>query len=100
MAEFKVTAAQLRQKAQTIRQLNSSLSTQIDVLQQSEQNVCSMWEGEAKTAFHSAFTRDKAQMTNFKEAIDKYVQALEQIAQAYETAERQNTQTATSRNYR
>lgn len=100
MAELKVTASQLRTKAQTIRSLNSSLDTQIGVLEQAESSVCSMWDGEAKNAFHQAFTHDKAQMKNFKNAIDKYVTALEQIAQSYEKAENQNVQTATTRTYR
>lgn len=99
MPEIKVTAAQLRSKAQTLSQLNASLLTQINMLQQSEATVSSMWDGEAKTAFHNAFTHDKREMMDFKQAIDKYVQALEQIAQKYERAEQQNTQTAASRTY-
>lgn len=99
MAEIRVTAAQLRQKAQTLIQLSNSLNTQISVLQQSEASVSSMWEGEAKNAFHNAFIHDKQEMTEFKQAIDKYAQALLQIAQSYERAEQQNTQTATTRTY-
>lgn len=100
MAEIRVTASELRTKAQTLRQLNQSFNTQVNVLQQNEQSVCSMWEGEAKNAFHTEFTKDKGKMEQFKQAIDKYVQALEQIAQAYERAEQQNTQIATNRTYR
>lgn len=97
MSEFRVTASQLRQKAQELSQLNSSLNTEISNLQQSESNVCSMWEGEAKNAFHTAFTQDKTGMDNFKQAIDSYVQALNQIADSYERAEQQNVQIATTR---
>ncbi|MCD7716109.1 MAG: WXG100 family type VII secretion target [Lachnospiraceae bacterium] len=99
MAEIMVTAAQLREKKETLQQLNQSLQTQINVLVQAESNVSSMWEGEAKTAFHNAFTQDKAQMDNFKSAIDQYVTALETIITAYETAESTNVNTATTRTY-
>lgn len=97
MPEFRVTASQLRQKAQELTQLNNSLNTEINNLQQSESNVCSMWEGEAKNAFHNAFSQDKNGMLNFKQAIDQYVQALIQIAESYERAEAQNVQIATTR---
>ena len=99
MAEFSVRASELRSKAQTLSQLNQSFNTQVSVLQQNETGVCSMWEGEAKEAFHRAFTHDKAMMDQFKQAIDKYVQALLEIARNYETAEQRNTQTATTRTY-
>lgn len=99
MAEIKVTASELRNKAQSLSQLNKSLESQINALQQSESGLNNMWDGEAKTAFHNAFMHDKQEMTEFKQAVDKYVQALEQIAQMYEKAEQQNTQTATNRNY-
>ena len=100
MAEISVRSSELRTKAQTLSQLNQSFNTQITVLQQNEQSVCSMWEGEAKDAFHNAFTHDKGMMDQFKQAIAKYVQALLDIAQHYETAEQKNTQTATTRTYR
>lgn len=99
MPQIQVTPAQLRQKAQLLSQLNNNLNTQIGVLQTTETNVCSKWEGDSKSAFHNAFMHDKQCMDAFKAAIDRYVQALEQIAQNYEKAEAQNTQTATSRSY-
>lgn len=94
MAEIMVTAAQLRERAETLRQLNESFKTQIELLQTSETNVCSMWEGEAKQAFQTAFDQSKVKMDSFKQAIDQYVNALLQIAQKYETAEQQNIQIA------
>ena len=100
MAEIKVTASELRTKAQALRQLNQSFAAQVDTLQANERNVCSMWEGEAKNAFHNAFTHDRGMMDEFKKAIDKYVQALEQIARTYGQAEQKNTQIASGRAYK
>lgn len=99
MAEILVTAAQLTAKAGELRQLNSSFETQVGQLVSSEQNVCSMWEGDAKTAFDNAFQHDKSMMDEFKKAIDQYATALETIAKEYEKAETQNTTTATNRSY-
>ena len=39
-------------------------------------------------------------MHNFYNAIEQYVQKLEQIAAAYEKAEKKNTSTATTRKYK
>ncbi|MCD7814311.1 MAG: WXG100 family type VII secretion target [Lachnospiraceae bacterium] len=100
MAEFTVTASSLRSQKETLQELNQSLQTQINQLESAEANVSSMWDGDAKTAFHSAFIRDKGQMDNFKSAIDQYITALETIITTYETAENTNTQTATTRTYR
>jgi len=100
MAEFMVTASTLRTQKETLQELNQSLQTQIGQLESAEANVSSMWEGDANTAFHAAFTRDKGQMDNFKAAIDQYITALETIISTYETAENTNTQTATTRTYR
>lgn len=94
MAEIMVTAAQLRERAETLRQLNESFNTQIELLQSSEKSVCSMWEGEAKQVFQTAFDQSKIKMDSFKQAIDQYANALLQIAQKYETAEQQNIQIA------
>lgn len=100
MAEIRVTASTLKQKSAMLKQLNTSLSTQINILQTNETSVCSMWEGEAKNAFQKAFIHDKQAMDEFKKAIDKYCQALDSIAQSYEKAENQNIQTAAARKYR
>ena len=58
-----------------------------------------MWEGQANTAFHNAFIKDKGQMDNFHSAIEQYIAALLVIAQKYEQTEIKNTDTATTRVY-
>lgn len=99
MALIQVTAAELRAKAGELRNLNSQFKTQTGNLESQEQALGSMWEGEAKTAFHTAFTNDKTQMDNFYNLIEQYCQALENIATKYEMAESQNVQTASTRTY-
>lgn len=99
MALIRVTAAQLRAKAEELTGLNNNLKTNVSELESCEQNLSSMWEGQAKDAFHQAFNNDKIQMTNFSTLIEKYVYTLQTIAVKYEQAENVNTETASTRNY-
>lgn len=99
MALIRVTAAQLKAKAEELTGLNNNLKTNVGELESCEQNLASMWEGQAKDAFHQAFSNDKIQMTNFSTLIEKYVATLLTIAAKYEQAESINTETAATRKY-
>ena len=100
MASFITTPAQLRAKAEELSSLNNSFRTNVSELEAEEENLMGMWEGQAKEAFHQAFSSDKIQMTNFSTLIEKYVASLLTIAAKYEEAERINTETATARKYK
>lgn len=97
---FTVTASALRRLAQELRELNSQYKTKVETLSSLEQELRSMWEGEANLAFQRAFASDKVNLDNFYSVIERYIQALEQAAAEYEKAEAQATQTATTRTYR
>ncbi|MBR1629729.1 MAG: WXG100 family type VII secretion target [Lachnospiraceae bacterium] len=97
MAQIVVTAAEVRAKAQELRQRNSDFKNQVQELVSIEQNLGSKWEGEAKNAFHRAFMDDQRYMDQFYSLIEKYVAAMEQIAAEYERQERQNQQIASTR---
>lgn len=97
---FIATPAQLRAKAEELSSLNNSFKMNVSELEAEEQNLMGMWEGQAKEAFHQAFSSDKIQMTNFSTLIEKYVASLLTIAAKYEEAERINTETATARKYK
>jgi len=99
MAAFQVTAKELRTKAGELRDMNAQFKTQVGNLETQEQSLGSMWEGDAKKAFHTAFNNDKVQMDNFYNLIEQYCAALENIATKYEMAEAQNVSTASARNY-
>ena len=100
MALIRVTAAQLKAKADELTNLNNTLKANVRDLEASEQNLATMWEGQAKDAFHQAFHNDKVQMGNFSMLIEKYVSVLLNIAAKYAQAESVNTETASARNYR
>ncbi len=95
-----VTTSQLRSKAGELRAKNGSLKTQITNLQTEEASLSSMWDGDANTAFHTAFSNDINQMNNFYTAIENYCRALENIAIQYDKAESTNQSTASTRTYK
>ena len=96
---IQVSTSQLRSKANELKSKNNAFKTYYNNLQNTQQRLSGMWEGDAKKAFETAFHKDIVQMQNFHDLIEKYVQALLQIAQKYETAERKNTSTAITRKY-
>lgn len=99
MAAFQVTSSELRTKAGELRDLNAQFKTQTGNLETQEGSLVSMWEGEARNAFDTAFKNDKAQMDNFYNLIEQYCVALENIAAKYDMAEAQNVSTAQTRTY-
>ena len=99
MALIRVTAAQVRTTANQLRDYNNNFNSQVTRLQESEASLNSMWQGQANDAFHTAFTSDKEYMTQFYNLINKYCEALDQIATEYENAETMNTDTATKRSF-
>lgn len=99
MAAFEVTSAQLKSTADQLEQLNENFKSAVSNLESSQQSLSAAWEGEAKQAFQSAFTRDKSNMDLFYANIMKFIAALHTMATKYEQAESVNTQTATTRSY-
>ena len=97
MAEFTVTSNQVRAKEGELQNLNSSYKQKIDSLEQIVKGLDVMWEGDAHDAFHAAFEKDKVNLWNFYNAIEKYCQTLLEIAQNYEKAEAKNVQTASGK---
>lgn len=97
MAEIKVTSSVLRQKADTLENLNRQFRNEIKKLESYEQQLAGMYEGEAQKAFHKAFNDDKLKMERFALNIDKYIMALRESAQKYDEAEAKATNIATTR---
>lgn len=100
MAEFKVTSGELKNKADELRQLNNQLRKAVEEMTGNEQQLISMWDGEAKEAFNKAYNSDVQQMDEFSVVIDKYCQTLDTNAAKYEQAEQKNISTATARSYK
>lgn len=99
MAFIYLEASSLSEKANELEALNEHLLIIIENLNDYEANLSSMWEGEAKEAFRSAYQRDAVQMKNFYNAIFLYVAQLRVIIERYRQREMLNTQTAVARTY-
>ena len=97
MAKFQVTTAELKAAIADLQEKNGTFKNKVSELEQSQQRA--QWQGDANTAFNTAFENDKAQWTTFSTLIDQYIQALQTILQTYEQAEATNTSTATNRSY-
>ena len=100
MAEIKVMTNELKSKIEELRTLNTQFKSAVGELESTEASPNSMWEGNAKTAFHNAFTSDKQQMDNFYTAIELYAQKLEVILAKYIQAENTNIELANNRTYK
>lgn len=99
MAAFQVTSSELKAKSNELRELNAQFKTQTGNLESQEGSLISMWEGEARNAFDTAFKNDKTQMDNFYNLIEQYCTALDNIANKYDMAEAQNVSIAQTRSY-
>lgn len=97
---IQVTTTALNNKATNLKTYNSKLKSQIENLKTAESALNSMWDGEANDAFHKTFNQDIIQMTNFYNAIEKYIACLLAIIKEYERAERANQARGNKRKYR
>lgn len=97
--EILVTATQLKNQAQALRELNERYQGMVADLKAEEVALSDMWEGEAKNAFRAAFARDADNMYRFYNAVNNYTTVLEQIAEKYNQAECANTEIANKRSY-
>lgn len=94
MAEFIVTAEEVRNKAAELRRINEQYKTTVDNLKAEESRLNGMWEGEAHDVFDTAFKNDSTRYDNFFAAIEDYCVKLEAIAVNYNNAEARNVATA------
>ncbi len=99
MALIQVNSSTLRSQAEQLRNLNNQLKGQMESLEGTEADLASMWAGDAKDAFHTAFNNDKVQIENFRTLIEQYIVTLENAAQKYDEEEAKNTSIAATRNY-
>ena len=99
MSKFQVTAAEMQAAIADLQEKNGTFKNKVSELEQSQQALRAQWQGDANTAFNTAFENDKAQWTTFSTLIDQYIQALQTILQTYEQAEATNTATANTRSY-
>ncbi len=96
-SNFSVTANNLNTGASQLEELNAQLKSAVTELENTENSLSGMWEGEARNTFHRVFGEDKTQMTAFTDLIQRYVESLRNIANNYTQAEQTNVDTASTR---
>ena len=99
MAAFSVTTAEMTKKISDLRAKNQSLKQQVSKMKESEDELNTTWDGNAKKNFSSAVESDAVQMNNFSSLIEQYCAALETIISRYETTEANNASTVAKRTY-
>lgn len=99
MSQYRVTFQQLQSAIDQLTNLNSQFGTAVENLNATETQLSAMWEGQARDNFHTAFQNDKAQMDNFKKAIQEYITVLQGSLSQYTRAEQNNTSIASTRTY-
>lgn len=99
MPMIRVTANELRARAEQLNQMNASLKAKVEEFDSCVQALAAQWEGEARDAFFAAANADKEKMENFIAVINEFYQRLLYMAQNYEATERKNTEIATTRTY-
>ena len=96
-ATFRVSTAQLIQQAQELQTLNERFKAEVTAMTEKEEALSSMWEGEARNAFHNAYATDAEKFANFYNGIARFVEALTEVAQTYAKAESEAAARATTR---
>lgn len=97
MAEFIVTAQEVRNKAAELRKINEQYKTTVENLKAEAARLNGMWEGEAHDTFEANFKNDSIRMDNFYTAIQDYCVKLDEIAVNYNNAEARNVATASGK---
>ena len=94
---FKVNPQELVKQAQELQALNERFKTEVQTMTEKEQALSSMWEGEARNAFHNAYATDAEKFQNFYNGIARFVQALSDAAQEYAKEEQTAASIGTKR---
>lgn len=99
MSKFEVTTSEMKRVISDLTADNSEFKSRVSELQELQQELTAEWQGDANTAFNTAFNNDKSQWDTFASLIEQYIQALQSIMETYERAEATNRETAATRSY-
>ena len=99
MAEFQVTATELKEKAELLRQLGERYAKKVQELILAQRKLSASWEGAGKEAIDRVFQEDCMKMDLFRQTVEEYYQVLQQIIAGYEQAENRNIGIVGTRSY-
>ena len=86
MAQYEVTSAQLTNVKNELNSYNEQFIQRVSDLEAKQQELKSMWQGDANNTFDAAFNSDKDQWKKFATLMQQYIEALAKIAAAYDKA--------------
>lgn len=97
--DLKVSTSALTNEAAALKsQIKSQLQNEITAMKSISARYMNMWEGESHAAFNNSVNQNMGYLNAFLNNVQKYAQALEEIAKMYETAEKQAVNRATQKN--
>ena len=97
MAEIKVTTQKLRDTSTDLQAKKDDIAKRLDELNELEQRLGSMWEGQAKESFHAAFMQTHSNCKNFLEAVKAFIVKLDETASKYDSNEARAVEAASKR---
>lgn len=87
MAMTKVTTEKLKEEATSLAQIKSQLQNEITAMRSHCARYLGLWTGEAKQAFTDSVNKNTNLLNMFVNNMDKFINALNNIAADYEKAE-------------
>ena len=78
MAQYEVTSAQLTNVKNELNSYNEQFIQRVSDLEAKQQELKSMWQGDANNTFDAAFNSDKDQWKKFATLMQQYIEALAQ----------------------
>lgn len=97
MSMFRVSPAELKNKADSLRDLNLKFRAEVEKMTEREQSLSKMWEGPARDEFHNAYQTDVTKFQAFYKGINEFVTRLVEAGNDYARAENTNVSTAKAR---
>lgn len=87
MSMTKVTTQKLKDEANGLKNVKSQLQNEITAMRSISGRYLSLWEGEAKQAFVGAVDKNMNLLNLFVNNMEKFINALNNIAADYEKSE-------------
>lgn len=97
MAQIQITAAQVMKKAEELKAKNEEFKSQMNTLKALNQQLMSMYEGEASKAFDKDFQNGEVKLQNFYNAIARYAQVLQDMTTDHIRTEAANVELINAR---
>lgn len=82
-----ISLAEVTNTASTIKTLNQSLTSNLEEIKGSMNNLAGSWESEGSEAIRSKFNALQPRFDNYREIVESYAQFLDRTVEAYNTTE-------------